>query len=495
MTESLKAKAVKGTLWLSVTRALAQLFSWSTTIIVARILTPDDYGLMGMAGILIGVIYLFNEMGLGAAIIQRERTSTIALDSIFWFSVFLGALLYSLLWLAAPWVAFFFRTERLVSIIRVLSLSLIIGSFRIVPYNLLTRDLLFDKRSKAELAGSLVSGLTSITLAFAGAGVWALVSATLADGFILLLGVYFIVPWRPRLAFSWKELTSFLSFGSQVSGERVVWYAYSNSDYLIIGRLLGDRLLGYYTMAFELASKPIDKVAQISNSISFPLFSRLSGQPSELKKSFLRITEIIALLVFPALIGLICVAREFVDIFLTEKWLPMVFPLQLLCFVGLFKSSLSLMPNLLLARGKPNLLLQFTSICAIVLPITFVIGCLTGGINGVALAWGTVYPFLFVIILRHSLREINATWKKYFGAIQLPLLASLAMATVVSGIRLLAGAHLSKPSFLIMECGIGAAVYIVIVYIKSPWVREQFKWTVLKIQKRIAYARVPDVDC
>jgi len=481
-------------MWLSASRTISQLFTWAIVIIVARILSPEDYGLMGMAGLLIGFMALFNEMGLGAAIIQREEIQKQELNTIFWFSLFFGLLLYGAAWVAAPAIAWFFKTEELILLIRILSLSLLIGPFRIVPFNLLTRDLVFDKRSKIELAANLVAGLTSLSIALGGAGVWSLVGATLAREIVLVVALWFLVEWKPSLSIGRGVLLPLLSFGGKVSGERLMWYGYANSDYLIIGRLLGDRLLGYYSMAFQLASKPIDKVAEISNSISFPLFSRLKDQPQELRQSFLRITEIIALLLFPALIGLCCVADELVEVLLTEKWAPMVFPFQILCLVGLFKSVLSVIPNLLLAKGKPGLLIRYTVTCLIVMPAAFFIGCMYGGLAGVVVAWAIAYPLLFVIILRYGLRESGATLGEYLRAIQTPLVASLIIAASVLGLKFVLHPEISRIRLLVLECGLGAIVYLVYVYCKSEWVRDRFREAVRSLNGLFASAKSPKID-
>ncbi len=204
---------------------VSQGFSWAVTIIVARLLSPQDYGLMGMASLLIGLIYLFNEMGLGAVIIQRREISKADLDSIFWFSVFFGLILYGVAWMLAPLIAWFFKMERLIPIIRVLSLSLLIAPFRIIPYNLLTRELALDKRSKAELVASFLAGFTSISMALAGAGVWSLVGAILVNGTVLTALLSVFVKWRPGLSVNRKSLISCLSFGGMVSGERMMWYS------------------------------------------------------------------------------------------------------------------------------------------------------------------------------------------------------------------------------------------------------------------------------
>ncbi|GAB4345927.1 MAG: lipopolysaccharide biosynthesis protein [Candidatus Abyssubacteria bacterium] len=473
MTESLKTRAVKGTLWLSAGRVLSQLFSWAITIVVARILTPNDYGLMGMAGLIIILCQYFGDVGLGAALIQRKDVEDDDLSSIFWFSIAVSLLLYLIAWSVAPALALFFEAEKLTLLVRVLSLSFVIGIMRTIPVSLINRDLAFDKYSKSDVIATLFAVLTSLFMAVKGFGVWALVSATLTRDVVFNIAIFHYYPWKPVASFNWRRLKSFLGFGSNVLGARMVWVAYSNADYLIVGKLLGSTLLGYYTMAFQLASKPVTKVAEITNTISFTLFSRLQDDLPELRRNFLRLTEIVALLIFPALIGLCCVAEEFVITVLTDKWAPMVFPLQVFCIMGLFRSLSPLIASMLNGRGRPGIVFRYNIACALVMPAAFIVGCIAGELNGVAISWLAVYPPLFFIILGFGLRETETKIREYIHSISMPFVASSIMAASVL---------ITKSIFLVgrvgywplaAQCVVGAVTYTIAVFSLSSWVRQQ----------------------
>jgi O-antigen/teichoic acid export membrane protein len=256
-------------------------------------------------------------------------------------------------------------------------------------------------------------------------------------------------------------------------GAQLMWSAYSNSDYLIVGRLLGSTLLGYYTMAFELATKPISKVAEITNIIGFSLFSKLQDDISEIRLNFLRMTEIVALLLVPVLTGLFCVANELVTVVLTQKWSPMIFPFQALCIMSIFRALSPLITCMLAGRGRPDLVFRYNLVCTLVLPFSFVVGCLLGGLNGVAIAWLVTFPLIFLMVLLFGLRNIQLTIWNYFGALKTAVFATLAMLAIVLTLRNLLLGQVNNVWLLVIECTIGALTYLIVVFSISSWVRQQ----------------------
>lgn len=409
----LKQRVMKALAWQAGAKLVSQLFSFAVTILLARMLLPEDFGLLGMALVFTGFIDLVNEMGIGSSIIRRQETSQQELSSIFWFAIMVGCGLYTLTFFAAPLVALFFRNNAVTDIVRVLGLNLIIGSLRAVPFGLLTRELHFAQRSRSEIFAALTGGSTALLLAWAGFGIWSLVLNSLASGIVLMLLCYWFSGWRPLMFFRFALAREMVGFGAKIMISRMQWYAYSNADFFIVGRLLGKLSLGYYTMAFNLAVLPTEKITAIVNQVMFPAFAKLQDDLGQLRQAFSKTTRYVSMLTFPLLAIMVVFAPEIIAGLLTEKWLPSVFPFRVLCVVGFLRSIDVIIPQMLLARGRSDLVLKYSTLLLCVLPTAFGIGCYFGGIDGVAYAWLLVYPPLAAILFHIGLKELALPLAEY----------------------------------------------------------------------------------
>jgi PST family polysaccharide transporter len=222
-SENLRERAVSGTLWYGGTRAVIQVFSWITTIFVARVLTPDDYGLFGMALLYLGFVEVFNQLGFGAAIVQKRDLQDGDLDTIFWMTCGLGLLFYLMTFIAAPWVALFFRQPTLVPVLRIQGLLFILSGLRAVPWNLLTRSVNFKRRSLAEAAANLLASILTVTAAYGGWGVWSLVLGYVARDGAMTAQAYIQVPWRPRWRFHPPTLREVLPYSLNDTASTIGW--------------------------------------------------------------------------------------------------------------------------------------------------------------------------------------------------------------------------------------------------------------------------------
>jgi len=458
---NLKGKTIRAFLWVSSAKGFSQASSWLVTLILARLLLPADFGLLAIAWVFIGLLDLINELGIGAAIIQKQDLNEQDLHSTFWFIIVTSSLLYLLSYLLAPTIARFFQNEQLTPILRVLALILVIGAFKIIPLNLLTKELDFPKRSTAEFLSVFTGGLFSVVLATLGHGVWSLVFGTLLRHTILTILVFWLSPWRPKLVFQFKRIKRILSFGVTVAGSSVVWYFYSNSDSVIIGKLLGDKLLGYYSIALNLSNAPIGKLMNIINQVLFPVFSKLQNDMENLQLYFLKITRLVSLVTFPAMVGLFLVAESFILVVLTDKWLPMLVPLRMLCLVAMIKSISQIIPTLLYARGKAKLVLKYNFACLFIVPISIGFGS-QFGINGVALAMLIVYPLLSLYYFWYGLVELDIRVFSYLANLIPATVATAFMAFIVVGLQYSSRLFLKNNVCftLIGSCVIGAIAYL-----------------------------------
>ena len=300
---SLKSRVVNAVFWLGITKLLGQALSWVLTIYIVRMLSPDDYGLMGMAGVFIGFIILFNELGLGSAIIHKKNLAENDISNIFWLVFLLNVGLYLLSFIISPLIASFFNEPRLIIIIRVIAINMIISSLGFISYNMLTKEFTFRKRSQAEFIGNLSGGIATFLFVKNGLGVWSLVYGSIILTSVTNLLFYLYYPWWPSFSFSFSKIKEMFNFGLKVAIARFLWYVYTNSDSLMAAKLLGKTALGYYSLAFQFASIPLDKIVSLVSQVAFPAFSEIQEDAERLKSYFMKIIRFIAFVTFPLFCG------------------------------------------------------------------------------------------------------------------------------------------------------------------------------------------------
>jgi O-antigen/teichoic acid export membrane protein len=426
----MKGDVVIAFLWQGGVKIFTQIISFVISIILARLLTPDDYGLIGMAIIYISFLDLVNEFGIGSSIIQKQDLPEKILSSLNWFALWLGLIFMVLTIATSSLVASFFSQPRLKNIISVLSVLFVISALKNIPFNILTRNLEFKKRSIAEMTSIFSGGAVAITAALNGFGVWSLVGNTICQGIILTGMILYFSSWKPSFHFCFSEIKEVLSFGSKLLLTRIQWFVYSKSDSLIIGKMLGDKSLGIYSLALSLALLPTEKISSVINQVAFPFFSSIQDDETKLQDMFLFITKGLALFSFPLLTLLFVLADILIPAIYTSKWVPMIPILRMLCIVGLLKSIDVVIPQILVARGKANKLVKYSSLMLIVMPIAFLCGSLYG-LSGIATAWILCYPLLSLFLYRICFCEIHLKPKRYISQLLPFALSSIFMGISV----------------------------------------------------------------
>jgi len=425
MSDNLKQRAVSGAIWYGGSRFAVQGITWAITILVARILTPSDYGLMGFAFLVTGMADLISELGIGAAIIQRQDLDNEDLSALFWFSLALSLFIYLIGWLAAPLIAIFFKQQALALILRVLMLSFLISSLRIISANLLTKRIEFKHRSIIETVANIIAALSTLGMTYTGFGVWSLIWGILIRQAMQTVGCQFLQPWWPKRRFTWTRLRKVMGFGLNVSAGRVAWYAYSNADFLVVGKLLGQQALGMYTMVFQLATMPLDRIMSVINQVAFPIYSELQSQPERLKRYFLKIATLVSLIIFPILAGAFLILDVAVPLLLTTKWAPIVIPLKIMCPVAILMSISHISSPAVLAAGRPDLTLKYNLVCLAMLPIGFAVGT-RFDIVGVCWAWLILYPWITLFYYIKVKQVLGFGWIEFLQA-----LAPATLSTVI----------------------------------------------------------------
>jgi len=429
-----RSQILSGLRWIAGVSLLGQLVSWSVTIVVMRILSPADYGLLAMATVLVNFLGMMAQFGVGAAAIQASDMDDAKLRQIFGLVIVINAGLFLLLFLAAPLIAWFFDEQRLVAIVRALGVQFILMMFTVIPSAQLSRQLKFKGQSLVDLSGVIVSSLTALVCALSGLGVWALVWASLFMQAWRVVGYSLISPFWQRPDFRLHGTRQFLWFGGNLTVSRILWFFYSQADIIIAGKLLGKDLLGVYSVSLQLASLPVTRLSSIINQVAFPAFARIQHERDRFASNFLLAIRVLSFTAFPVLWGMSSIAPEIVALLLGEKWREAVLPLQLLPLMMPLNMLAMFMNTAAQGIGRADIALKQVLLASAVMPIAFLIG-VQWGVLGLSLAWIVALPAVLWGALVVFLPIIGLRVKDVLYAISRPALAALGMYTAVAFVR------------------------------------------------------------
>lgn len=337
---------------------------------MARLLMPEEFGLIAMLSIFVAMGNTFVNSGFGQALIQKQDVKHIDECSMFYFNILVAILATIILFFCAPLIADFYNQPQLIQMSRVLSLIFIFNALGLVQRTLLNKNLDFKTQFKVSLLASLFAGIVSVGLAFNGFGVWSLIALYLCTDFFNTVFLWFFSSWRPSLIFSIISLKSMFSFGSKLFIVSLTNSVFTNIYKLLIGKFFNASALGFYSRADSLYKYPVVILNSVVSQVSFPVFSKIQDDKKRLKSLIRKSLKTITLITFPLMVGLMLVAHPLVQILLTEKWLPSVPYLQLLCIIGMLYPILAINLNALNAQGRSDLYLKIDVINKILVIIT-----------------------------------------------------------------------------------------------------------------------------
>ncbi len=368
---ALKTRAVRGGAILVAARLVAQVFQWSVTLFVARWLSPEDYGMMTSGMIFLGLADLFAEAGLGRALVQKKDLTTEDRDQAFTLTLLLSSALYGLLFVFADHAADFLHSPDFAFFLRVLALALFLTPWRSTAGAMLERNLRLGKSSSVQLFAAFVQAVIVFSLAYSGFGYWALAAGALIGRLFEAGLLCYTAGWHFRFAMPSREARDLLRYGMQVSLSALFWYSYSNSDFAAVGALLTAESLGFYALAFQLISLPVQKISASANQIMFAVYCRMQDDPVRRRDWFLRLTVLQNFVAMPALAGMALVASDGIPVLLGAKWADAVLPLQLLCPVGMMMMIATPLPPMFNAIGRPDINAKYSGVCAVFFPVGF----------------------------------------------------------------------------------------------------------------------------
>lgn len=355
---SLKSKAVKGVVWNAVNTYSIQGLQFVLGIILARLLSPSDYGLIGMTGIFFAVSNVFIDSGFGSALVQKKDRNEDDYCTVFYINFTVSLLFYCVLFIIAPYVADFFEQPLLRDLMRVSALTLIINALVSTSSNKLYVAVDFKTTTKISVLSSIISGCIALYCAYNGFGVWTFVIQGLVSSAVSALLLFYYVRWIPRRKFSKASFNRLFGYGSKILVASLITAVYDNVYNLIIGKKFSTASLGFYTKGNTFATFAGGTTASVLQKVAFPVLSDIQDDLPRLLNAYSRYIKMVAFFVFPLLLGLCGVAKPLVIFLITEKWEPCIIILQILCFAFLWDGIIRINLNLLYVTGRSDLVLK-----------------------------------------------------------------------------------------------------------------------------------------
>lgn len=429
MAESLKRKTVGGVIWSSIERFSVAGLQFVIMIIMARVLTPEDYGMVAMLQIFIAVSQSLVDSGFSQALIRKlDRTQT-DLSTVFYFNIGIGVFLYLVLFFSAPLISSFYNTHQLVPITRVIALGMVFNSLAVVQRAVLTIKIDFKTQMRASVLAAVISGIVGISMAYTGFGVWAIVAQQVTNLGINTLVLWIVSKWSPAKVFSMESFKEMFVFGSKLLLSGLIDTIWRNIYLIVIGKAFSKADLGYYTRAHQFSDFPSANLTSIFQRVTYPVLSTIQNDDVRLATNYRRVLRVTAYIIFPIMTGMAAVSTPMVRILLTDRWLFTADLLKIICLSMMFYPIHSINLNLLQVKGRSDLFLRLEIIKKIIGIIILVI---TIPMGLLAMCIGQIFSSLFSLAINthYTGKLINVGFIKQMEDL-IPILAlSLVMGVV-----------------------------------------------------------------
>lgn len=461
-TQELVQKIISGARWVAALRLTAQTLSWVSTIIVVRFISPGDYGLNSMLEAPMELMMLISTLGLDVALVQSKKLEHNQLRSAFGWLLAINFLLFLTYFFGGALLAQYFNEPRLDTLAKVLSVVFLLAPFRAIPNALLDRDLQFKAKAVVELVAVIAGAATTLVLAMQGAGVWALVAGLIVNRIVTSILLMVLHPWivRPTLG---PEAAHMMALGGVVALAGAILMLSGSLVSLIAGPMLGAHLLGIYAVAMQFAVLPLSKFMPVINPIIFPAFSRLQGHPEQAGYYLDRALSFASIFLFPVMIGLACVASDFVLVVLGEKWSEAILPLALISLAMPFRMITNFFRPVMNGMGRADLTLKSSALTlALLLPaIPF---AMKYGVLGLAILWLIVEPLISLATAKMCQKAVTVSLGLMARNLLPALVSSAVMAAVVFLVAQHAGMTVGLPK-LLLEVAAGASAYVATLWV------------------------------
>lgn len=478
---SLRNEAIKGMSWSAIEKFASQAIAFVLGIIMARLLAPSDYGIIGMLAIFMAIANTLADSGFGSALIQKKNRNPEDYSTFFLFNLGISTLLYLILFFSAPWIADFYHTPILKDVTRVVTLQLILNALFNAQHTKLRIDLRFKEVSIISLISQVVTGAVGVLLAFLGWGVWALVWQAIFSCIIRgILAIICLRGWTPGVRFSKASFKSLFGFGSKILASSLINTIYGNLYTLIIGRRFTPDEVGFYNRGVQLATFPSNVATDVIVSVNYPILSRFQDDDARLIQAYRKMLTVPLFILYPIIIGLGVLAEPTVGLLLKEKWLPCVPFLQIMCLGAVFAPLTHINLNLLYVKGRSDLVLKLELIKK---PIGFALILITMHFGIMWLMAGKVlYEFIaFSFNCHYTGKILGYGWKEQVREIFPILLKASIMGLAVYLVCFLLSGWWAK---LLIGTATGILVYLLIAIITQDKIFAELLSTIKSYFKR-----------
>ena len=412
MAESLKQKAASGMVWTALQKYSKMGIQFISGIILARLLTPYDYGCIGMLSVFMVLAETFIDGGFGSALIQKKKPTQTDYSTIFWWNIAVSVVMYALLYILAPTIAHFYKIPMLCDVLRVQGLILFIYALNIIQRNQLKKKLNFKLLSIVSVSTAAISLTITIIMAYQGFGVWALVAQNLISGIIPSLVFWFYVKWRPTWTFSWKSFRELFSFGVYMFLTHFVNKLGAKISLLFIGGLYSSTTLGYYTKANSTENLASSSISSVMTQITYPLYAQVQDDKKQLANMIKRLTTTIAYITFPIMFILILTAKPLFLLLYSERWLQSVPYFQVLCVCGIAICLQSVNTQSIAAIGKSKIMFLWTLLKRTLGSTLVVGGLFLWGMKGLLIGCVLYTWFCYFVNIGLVSKHIGYHWKQ-----------------------------------------------------------------------------------
>lgn len=458
---TLKAEAVHGVKWTATSNLVVTILKYVRTIILARLLIPNDFGLMTMVTVVVGLGQAFSDMGISLAIVWKQDASRDELSSVYWFNIFTGVAVSGIVAAAAPLVVRFYNEPRLYNMILWMSPVFFITSIGIPFQMILQKELMFRRLALVEIVATVAAATVAVVTAFLGAGVYSLVWGTIIDlvmrSFLQTLAGWKV--WHPGAYFRARDLVGYLRFGVFSMGDRLLNFYQSNIDFIILGKFLGGEMLGMYMIAYQMVVEPFLKLNPILTRVAFPIFAKRQEDDAVLRRGYCELSKMVAILTLPVLAIMAATANLFIPALFGVKWQPAIALVQILVILGAMKALTNPLGSILYAKGRTDYGFYwslFSSVANTVLFWAFV------GYGVYVIAWledGLSFLYLVLALLVVK-RVIGLSLGEYARAVGGVLGANILIGVVVYAVGLLLrDVFGSDIALLVVLVALGLALY------------------------------------
>ena len=474
MGDNLKQKMLGALTWSTIDRFGQQAVQFVIGLFLARLLTPDDYGLIGMVMLFVALSNTFVDSGFVQALIRKQDANETDYNSVFYFNIFIAVILYTILFLSAPSIAAFFNQPKLVAICRAIFIGIIFNSMYLIPVAKMTKKMDFKNSAKINIISVTLSGFVGICFAFYGVGVWALVWQQVLFHFFRMVGLYSFVKWKPKAIFSFSVIRGLWGFSVNLLGTSILNMIFNYLYMIIIGKYYPKSQVGYYSQANKLNETTNYSFQTILVGSTYSLLVKIQNDDERFRRIFREIAQKTSLITFPIMLCLIAIAKPLISVLLTNKWLPSVSYFQLLCLATLLSPLYTLNTSALNSRGKSKITFRIEFIKKALILISVFIS-FQYGIIAMLVGYVISCTIAYLISILYLKKDLNHFIKHQLSDFVNSLLFGAGLALVLWIFHFIIS---NKYVLLTTQLLIGSIIYII-------FIRFFYKDTFFKVRSQL----------